>query len=218
MDELRNLCVKIRVAENAALRRAKPLPDSECARSRCGTSGRRWPRSPTRLTCSCTQTKWAAGGRRRSAPAAVHQHRVRAPIGEIEDEADPQGLSAISRTLTPPLRIRSNVRARAWEGSTSLARYAIAGTLAYMAPEQTGRMNLSIEGCADEGMAARSGNGSPSHTPRDRTSSPSSQRISGACPDEVVTARASLTSSSAGRGSDRVRRSLTEIVIATKSP
>jgi DNA-binding transcriptional LysR family regulator len=29
-----------------------------------------------------------AGGRRRSAPVAVHQHRVRAPIGEIDDEAD----------------------------------------------------------------------------------------------------------------------------------
>jgi DNA-binding transcriptional LysR family regulator len=29
-----------------------------------------------------------AGGRCRSAPVSVHQHRVRAPIGEIDDEAD----------------------------------------------------------------------------------------------------------------------------------
>ena len=43
-------------------------------------------------------------------------------------------------------------------------------------------------------MATRSGRGSPSDTPRDKTSSPSSHRASGACPDEVVTAEASQTS------------------------
>src|ERR1700760_1077244 len=69
-------------------------------------------------------------------------------------------------------------------------------------------------------MAARSGKPSPSHTPRDRTKSPSSQRISSACPDEAATARASETSCipqtrlpqtlSAG-----VRRGLTEIAIVT---
>src|ERR1700733_4523763 len=119
------------------------------------------------------------------------------PIARRRNAAISQGCPISRNKDSPPGSSLRSV-ARPWLGSSLNGRAAQAGSSSSRnAQACCSRARVSGEGCADEGMAARSGKGSPSRTPLDRTNSPSSQRVSCACSDEVVTARASLTPSSA---------------------